>query len=351
MAAFPAAAAARALRLLDPETAHGLAVAGLALGLGPRRPPAVDPILATRVAGLALPGPIGLAAGFDKDARAPDALLGLGFHFVECGTTTPRPQPGNPRPRMFRLSEDRGLINRLGFNNEGIERFAERLARRTGAGVVGANIGANKDSADPIGDYAAALTRLWGRCAYFTVNVSSPNTPGLRNLQFGGALDELLERLAEARCRLPAPDATPLFLKVAPDLDAGQIGHIADSAARHGADGLIVGNTTISRPAGLRSRLSGETGGLSGAPLMALSTAVLRQFRQAVAGRMPLIGVGGIASGADAYAKIRAGASAVQLYTAFAYAGPGLIESIARDLAARLRADGFAAVSEAVGAD
>ena len=339
--------ATRALRSLDPEAAHGWAIRGLSWGLGPRGE-ADDPILAGSLAGVPLPNVVGLAPGFDKDARVFGPMLRAGFGFVECGTVTPRPQAGNPRPRLFRLSEDRAVINRMGFNNQGLGAFAGRLARR-GPGVVGANIGANKDAEDRIADYVVGLRRLWGLASYFTINVSSPNTPGLRALQTRGALDELLGRLAEARDQLPAAGGAPIFLKVAPDLDATEIETIAELTAAHGLSGLIVSNTTVTRPS-LRSRHAGESGGLSGAPLFELSTRVLRAFAAAAAGRLTLIGVGGIGSGADAYAKIRAGASAVQLYSALVFEGPGLAARIKRDLAERLRADGFRSVAEAVGA-
>jgi len=335
--------ATAALRILDAETAHGLAIKALKSGLGPRDGGRADPMLATPLAGLALPNPVGLAAGFDKDAEVPDAMLATGCGFVECGTVTPLPQAGNPRPRLFRLRADRAVINRLGFNNKGLEAFAQRLAGRARQGIVGANLGANKDTQDRVADYVAGLTRLQGLCDYFTVNVSSPNTPGLRNLQSRDALDELLARLAAARA-----GATPVFLKVAPDLEDSEIGDIAEAVTRHGFDGIIVSNTTLSRPPSLISPEKSETGGLSGAPLFDLSTEVLRRFRRATPD-MVLIGVGGIASGADAYAKIRAGAAAVQLYSALAYEGPGLIGRIKKDLAARLKADGFTSVAEAVG--
>ncbi len=342
--------ATRALRLADPEDAHGLAIAGLKAGLGPRLR-AADPVLATTVAGLTLPNAVGLAPGFDKNAQVADAMLAAGFGFVECGTVTPLPQAGNPRPRLFRLSEDRAVINRMGFNNQGLDAFARRLsARRRSRGVVGANIGANKDAADRIADYVTGLERLWGLCDYFTLNVSSPNTPGLRALQTRAALDELLGRVGEARRVLARGGETPVFLKVAPDLEDGEAEAITEAAVAHRLDGIIVSNTTLARPPTLRSRVRGEAGGLSGAPLMAPSTRVLATFRAAAAGRIALIGVGGIASGADAYAKIRAGAAAVQLYSALVFEGPGLVRSIRRDLAARLAADGFRTVAEAVGA-
>ena len=356
------ATAAAALRRLPPETAHGLTLRALELGFGPRGAPD-DPALATHVAGLRLPNPLGLAAGFDKDARATAPLLRAGFGWVEAGTVTPLPQAGNPRPRLFRLPQDRAVINRMGFNNGGLDAFAARLAARgPAAGVVVANIGANKDSADRIGDYVLGLERLWGLVDGFTVNVSSPNTPGLRALQSAQALDELGARLAVARDRLRGPEreqtpGPPLFLKVAPDLDEAEVEAVADRAAAHGFDGLVVSNTTLDRPSTLRGDARGQAGGLSGAPLFARSTAVLRLFAQALAerrtpagARLELVAAGGVASGADALAKLRAGACAVQLYTALVYGGPGLAGRIKADLLARLRADGFRSVGEAVGA-
>ncbi|MDO8296265.1 MAG: quinone-dependent dihydroorotate dehydrogenase [Caulobacter sp.] len=339
---------ARALHILDPEDAHRATVIGLKLGLGPVDRTPADPILATGLAGIPLASPIGLAAGFDKNAEVPAAMLRAGFGFVECGTVTPLPQAGNPRPRLFRLTEDRAVINRMGFNNAGLGPFANRLARRRAAGPVGANIGANKESADRISDYVQGLSRLWGLADWFTVNISSPNTPGLRALQTRAALEELLGRLAEARRTLTGD--CPVFLKVAPDLEDGEVETIVETVAAFGLQGIIVANTTVSRPDGLRSPLKAQAGGLSGPPLMALSTRVLARFHQANDRGLVLIGAGGIASGADALAKIRAGASAVQLYSAMVFEGPGLVVRIKRDLAARLRAEGFASVAEAVGA-
>lgn len=337
----------QALRGLDPEDAHSLAIRALKLGLGPVAP-ADDPVLACEVAGLALPNPIGLAPGFDKNAEVFGPMLRAGFGFVECGTVTPQPQAGNPRPRLFRLTEDRAVINRMGFNNDGLDRFAARLARR-GAGVVGANLGANKDSQDRIGDYVTGLRRVWGLASYYTINISSPNTPGLRALQTRSALEELAGRLVEAGRDLPDAGGAPIFLKVAPDLEDAEIEAIAEVVDRNGFNGIIVSNTTIARPA-LRSPQRDEAGGLSGAPLMELSTVVLRRFRDVCAPDLELIAAGGIASGADAYAKLRAGAGAVQLYSALVFEGPGLVQRIKRDLAARLRAEGFRSVAEAVGA-
>jgi dihydroorotate dehydrogenase len=349
--------AARALHVLDPEDAHGFAIQGLKLGLGPRDGGPDDPILAVTVAGLELPNCVGLAAGFDKNAEAPDAMLAAGFGFVEAGTVTPLAQAGNPRPRLFRLTEDRAVINRMGFNNGGLEPFARRLAarqRKSGfsGGIVGANIGANKDASDRIQDYVTALTRLWGLSDYFTANISSPNTPGLRALQTKAALEELLGRLGETRAALKvASDADyPIFLKVAPDLDDDEVETIVEAVVDAGLDAIIVSNTTIARPSTLKSAQASEGGGLSGAPLLEASTAMLKRFHAAAAGRVALIGAGGVADGASAYAKIRAGARAVQLYSALVYGGPGLVTRIKRDLAARLRADGFTAVEDAVGA-
>ncbi|WP_334163303.1 quinone-dependent dihydroorotate dehydrogenase [Phenylobacterium sp.] len=340
--------ATRALRGLDPEDAHGLAIRALQAGLGPHGG-RDDPVLATTLAGLSLPNPVGLAPGFDKNAEVFGPMLRAGFGFVECGTVTPLPQAGNPRPRLFRLTEDRAVINRMGFNNQGLEAFAARLARR-GPGVVGANIGANKDSEDRVGDYVTGLTRLWGLASYFTINISSPNTPGLRALQTRAALEELLGRLAEARDALPGAGRVPMFLKVAPDLADGEAEAIVETVLANGLEGIIVSNTTIARPP-LASRLRDEAGGLSGAPLTAPSTEMLRRFAALTAGRLTLIGVGGIGSGAEAYAKIRAGAAAVQLYSALVFEGPGLVTRIKRELAGLLRADGFRAVADAVGAN
>ena len=351
--------ATRALRLIDAETAHGLTIRGLSLGLGPVDP-MPDPFsLAVDVAGLKLSNPVGLAAGFDKNAQAPAAMLAAGFGMVECGTVTPRPQAGNPRPRLFRLTEDQAVINRMGFNNEGLAPFCARLAalKRPMSGPVGANLGANKDADDRTQDYVTGLQAVWGLADYVTVNISSPNTPGLRNLQSRAALEDLTGRVAQARAALRTDPAynPPIFLKVAPDLAEEEVGDIVASVTAGGFNGIIVSNTTISRPDTLRSALKGEAGGLSGAPLMTLSTQMLSLFHDAVknqpaTSRIVLIGAGGVTSGADAYAKIRAGASAVQLYSAMAYHGPGLVRVIKTDLAARLKADGFASVSEAVGA-
>jgi dihydroorotate dehydrogenase len=330
---------------LDAEQAHRLTIAALR-PLPPFGTPARDPVLATQVAGLSFPNPVGLAAGFDKDAEVPAQMLGFGFGFVEVGTLTPLPQNGNPRPRLFRLAEDRAVINRLGFNNGGQADALARLRRLTRrAGPVGVNIGANKDSADRIADYAAGTRAMAPVADYLTVNISSPNTPGLRALQSGAALEELLHGVMEA---LPLPK--PVFVKLAPDLEANEIDSIARVALDSGVAGLIVANTTVSRP-DLRSRHAAEMGGLSGAPLGALARRRLRDFRRATGGRLPLIAAGGIGCADEAYARIRAGASLLQLYSALVYEGPGLARRIARGLAGRLRRDGFAHVADAVGVE
>jgi dihydroorotate dehydrogenase len=330
---------------LDPETAHRATLAALRIGLVPRSA-ADDPILATSLAGLDLPNPIGLAAGFDKDVEVPDAMLRLGFGFVECGSVTPRPQAGNPQPRLFRLADDRAVINRMGFNNRGLEHAVVRLqARRGRPGVVGINLGANKDADDRTADYVTGLRATAALASYVTVNISSPNTPGLRALQDEAALTDLVARVVAARGALQVP----VFVKIAPDLEPADFDAIARIAIDGGIDGLIVSNTTVSRPT-LHSRDAGEAGGLSGAPLQPLAMAALREAARATGGALPLIAAGGIATGAEAYARIRAGASAVQLYSALVYDGPGLVQRIKADLAALLRRDGFASVAEAVGA-
>ncbi|QYC09221.1 quinone-dependent dihydroorotate dehydrogenase [Brevundimonas nasdae] len=336
------------LRNLDPETAHQLAIKGLAFTPLPS-PPADDPILHTTLAGLILPNPVGLAAGLDKNGEALRGLSRLGFGFVECGSVTPRAQPGNPKPRLFRLTQDRAIINRMGFNNAGLDAFAARLDNRPKDVVVGANLGANKDTEDKAADYVAGLERLAGRASYFTINISSPNTPGLRALQGREQLDDLLGRIDAAR---PVDGAArvPVFLKIAPDLISDEVAMIVEASLAHRIDGLIVSNTTLERPKTLRSAQAHETGGLSGAPVRPFAEKALRAAAEAAEGRLPLIAVGGIDSGAEAYARIRLGASAVQIYSAMIYEGPGLVGRIKRDLAARLRADGFSTVSEAVNA-
>ena len=336
----------RMLFRLDAERAHGLTIDLLASwgrAGTPFAAAAGDPILASEVAGLTFANPLGLAAGADKDARAVAGFFGLGFGAVEVGTLTPRPQPGNPRPRLFRLIEDRAVINRMGFNNGGIEAALPRIARARRTGVLGVNVGANKDSADRVADYREGVARAAAVADYVTINISSPNTPGLRDLQHGAALAELLAACDAARAN------TPLFLKVAPDLEPSAIDAIARAAIDHHVDALIVANTTISRPA-LRSAGAGEAGGLSGAPLGALSRQRLADFRTATGAALPLVSVGGIGDADEAYARIRAGASLVQLYTALVYGGAGLARRITKGLAERLRRDGFTALGEAIGA-
>jgi dihydroorotate dehydrogenase len=342
------------LALLDPERAHGLTVQALKLGLGSAAPAPDDPILATTVWNLAFPNPVGLAAGFDKHAEVCDAMLALGFGFVEAGTVTPRPQPGNSGQRLFRLAEDEAVINRFGFNSCGIAPFAGRLAKRRAAGargIVGANLGKNRDTADGATDYIACIEAVTGLADYLVVNVSSPNTPGLRALQARAQIEELISRVNEARRASPVPKQPPLLVKVGPDLDESEIRGIAEVALASGVDGLIVGNTTVARPSSLKSRHASAVGGLSGKPLFVPSTDCLTAMYRLTHGRIPIIGCGGIASGADAYAKIRAGASLVALYSALVFQGPGLIGRIKRELAAKLRADGFSSVREAVGAE
>jgi len=342
--------AARAVRLLPAESAHRFTINALKTGLA--RPPHAldDPRLAVTLkrSGLKLPNPIGLAAGFDKDAEVIAPMLGFGFGFVECGTVTPRPQPGNPRPRLFRLTEDRAVINRMGFNNQGIGPFVRRLAAARPLGVIGANVGANKDSEDRIADYVAGVRAVWPHCTYLTINVSSPNTPGLRGLQDRGALEELLGRVgAAARDLDTVVKNRPVFLKVAPDLDDKAIADIADVVkAQAWLAGLIVSNTTIDRPETLLSPLKVEAGGLSGVPLMQKSTRVLAAFSAELKGAVDLIGAGGIASGADILAKLRAGAQAVQLYSAMVFEGPGIVARLKAELLDIMTAEGAASVAE-----
>lgn len=330
---------------LDAEAAHRATIT--ALKHAPLLPvPKADPRLAQTLAGLGFPSPVGLAAGFDKDAEAFAAMLGFGFGFVEVGTLTPRPQLGNPKPRLFRLKEDRAVINRMGFNNGGQAAAMARLAARDRTrGLVGINIGANKDSEDRIADYAAGVRAMAPLADYLTVNISSPNTPGLRQLQDEAALRDLLQAVGEAR----GDHQLPVFLKVAPDLEADDPDRIARVASDEGIDALIISNTTIDRPDSLRSRHAQETGGLSGCPLKAKALAALKAFRAASGGEMLLIAAGGIENGEDAWARIRAGASLVQLYSALVYEGPGLARRIASDLAARLDAEGMTNIAEAVG--
>ncbi|WP_421792679.1 quinone-dependent dihydroorotate dehydrogenase [Hyphobacterium sp.] len=336
----------KALHAFPPELAHTLSLKALKSGLVPVPTIVPDPILQTSLAGLGLPNPVGLAAGYDKNGEVIDPLLKLGFGFVECGAVTPRPQAGNPKPRVFRLSQDEAVINRMGFNNAGLVALKERLSSRLGKpGVVGVNLGANKDSTDRTEDYVTSLTALDGLADFFTINISSPNTPGLRALQSKEALDDLLARVMAAK------GAAPVFLKVAPDLKDEDLADIAASAVENKIDALIVSNTTIERPESLKSADRAEAGGLSGRPLFDASTSVLRAFAKTLNGAVPLIGVGGIENAETAYAKIRAGASVVQLYSALVYEGPGLISRINQGLALCLKTDGFSKLGDAVGAD
>ncbi len=337
----------RLLHLLDPETAHRLTIRALGLGLGPRVAPSHDAILASRHWGLDFPTPLGIAAGFDKNAEVPEQIARMGFSFVEIGSVTPQPQPGNPRPRLFRLSADRAVINRNGFNNDGLDAVARRLGplqnRRF---LLGANLGANKDSEDRIADYAAGMAALGPLADYMVINVSSPNTPGLRDLQTREHLAVLLDGVRRACANPP-----PVLVKIAPDFDDDGLADLAATLTALAVDGVIIGNTTVGLRDGLKSPHRGETGGLSGRPLFEFSTAQLAAFYRHTGGRIPLIGVGGIDSADTAYTKIRNGASLIQLYTGLVYQGPGLIPAITKGLAQRLRQDGFSNISEAVGAD
>jgi dihydroorotate dehydrogenase len=335
------------MRLMDAESAHGLALRALAAGLAGRDERPDPPALAVQALGLNFRNPIGLAAGFDKDATAVLALLRLGFGFVEAGTVTPRPQAGNPRPRLFRLEEDRAVINRMGFNNAGLDSYLSRLRdlARPLPGVLGANVGVNKDGADPERDYPLLCGAVAPLADYVTINISSPNTPGLRDLQGEERLAAILAAVA------PPSLGKPVLVKLAPDLAEEALGPVVEVCVSAGVAGLIISNTTLARPASLRSAHKGEAGGLSGAPLRARSTEMLRQVHRLARGRLVLIGAGGVAGGADAYAKIRAGASLVQLYTGFAYGGPALVGRIKRELAQCLARDGFARVTDAVGVD
>ena len=334
----------RVLRSTDPEVAHGLALKSLNLGLGPKAGPFTTPRLATSVAGMSLPNPVGLAAGFDKNATALHALAKCGFGFVEVGAITPRPQPGNPKPRLFRLTEDQAAINRFGFNNEGMEAAATRLAARPRGGIIGLNLGANKDSEDRAADFARVLARCGAHLDFATVNVSSPNTEKLRDLQGKDALAALLAGVIETNAGLAKP--LPIFLKIAPDLTHEELDDVAEVANASGIAGIIATNTTLSRD-GLRSPHKDEKGGLSGQPVFEKSTRLLARLSGLTT--LPIIGVGGVGSAEQAYQKIRAGASAVQLYTALVYGGISLADDIARGLDALLARDGFANVAEAVG--
>ena len=336
------------LSLIDAETAHRAAIKALASGLiGPPMRYADDPVLATTVWGHNFKNPVGLAAGFDKNAEVPDALLRFGFGFVEVGTITPKPQIGNPRPRLFRLTEDKAAINRMGFPGGGIEPARKRLAARARAGIVGVNIGANKDSVDRAADYATCTAELMAVADYLVCNVSSPNTPGLRDLQGRAALTELLTGVKAVL----GPRKIPVLVKVAPDLTAVDLEDIVTATLDARIDGMIVGNTTLSRPDTLRSKHRGETGGLSGAPLHPIALRVLGLAARHVGGRFPLIGCGGIRTGADAYAMIRAGASLVQLYSGLVFEGPWLGRRVGLELAELLKRDGFTRVADAVGVD
>ncbi|MHA1524909.1 MAG: quinone-dependent dihydroorotate dehydrogenase [Alphaproteobacteria bacterium] len=343
-----------ALFALPPECAHGLSLWALGLGLGPRRAAGNDPILATQVFGLTFANPLGLAAGYDKNAHVAGALSRLGLGFVEVGTVTPRAQTGNPAPRLFRLTRHGAIINRLGFNNAGLAAMCQRLeargpgGRRTG--IIGVNIGANRDSTDPISDYAQCLAALAPVADYIAVNISSPNTPGLRDLQERRQITQLLERLSRTRAQAQSGASIPILVKIAPDLEASALGDIVEAAVDTGMDGLIVANTTIARP-GLQGSMARQGGGLSGRPLFAPSTALLAQAFLKARGRLPLVGVGGVSSGADALAKIKAGASLVQLYTGLVFAGPALVGRVLGDLGAGLRAQGFGSVGAAVGVE
>jgi dihydroorotate dehydrogenase len=342
-----------AIFALDPETGHRMAISALkAVSLASKsRRPADNGALAVNVAGLDFPNPVGVAAGFDKDAEVPDPLLALGFGFTEVGSITPRPQAGNPKPRLFRLAEDEAVINRMGFNNAGAESVLRRLKARQGRpGIVGINIGANKDSEDRIADYAEMARLMTPFASYLAVNVSSPNTPGLRALQDEGALSALIDGVIEARAQGAGDRLPPIFLKVAPDLEPPDIDAIARIALDKGLGALIVSNTTISRPE-LASRHAGERGGLSGQPLRQLALERLRDFRKATGGAIPLIGVGGIANAEHAWERIRAGSSLVQLYSAMVYHGPGLGAQIASGLRRIMLREGFSGIAEAVGSE
>ena len=338
------------IRMLGPERAHRLTVRALAAGFGPAQRRPDDPVLRVRAFGLDFPNPLGLAAGFDKNAEAWRAVLRMGFGFVEAGTVTPHPQQGNPRPRLFRLAEDEAVINRMGFNNDGMAAAAHRLAGPR-SGIVGVNIGKNRDAVDAAADYAACAARLGPLADYVVVNVSSPNTPGLRALQDRDALSRIVDATAQALAQACPDGAPPLLVKIAPDLTERDREDIAAVARGGAVAGLIVANTTIARPATLRSPLRSESGGLSGKPLFEPSTRLLSEMYRLTGGAVPLIGVGGIASGRDAYRKIRAGACLIQVYTAFVYQGPVLIQRIKDELAALLHADGYNEVDAAVGAE
>ncbi|MTD95611.1 quinone-dependent dihydroorotate dehydrogenase [Hyphomicrobium sp. xq] len=341
--------APRALALLPPEQAHEVTLRSLELGVYPAAADA-DPAQSVQFCGLALPNPIGIAAGFDKDARVPDAILGLGCGFAEIGTVTPLPQPGNPTPRVFRLKRDHAVINRLGFNNGGHAAALRRLQQRTQTGVVGVNIGANKDATDRVDDYVRGLDTFYGVASYFTINISSPNTPGLRDLQDPAALEALLGRLMTARAKHvdAGKPRRPIVVKLAPDIDEQMLPQVIAPLAAASVDGIAVSNTTLSRK-GLSDPSARETGGLSGRPLFHRSTVMLARVYEATSGKIPLIGIGGIDSGASALAKIEAGATLVQLYTGLVYEGPGLIARIKEELATGMRRAGARSLSDLVG--
>lgn len=347
------------LKTFDPETAHKLSIKALKSGLLPSPNTAIDASLAVTLpkSGLELRSPVGLAAGFDKNAEVATAMSGFGFGFVECGTVTPAAQPGNPRPRLFRLTEDEAVINRMGFNNDGLVAFEANLKTYRGTAKLGANVGANKTTEDKTADYVTGLTAVWSLCDYVTINISSPNTPGLRGLQDKGALTELLSRCGaandEAKTLWPDLAPRPVFLKLAPDLDETAIDDIVSVVDSAGSwlSGLIISNTTLARPETLKSEFRGEAGGLSGAPLFEPSTEVLRLFARRLGGRFDLIGAGGIGSAEQAFAKIRAGANAVQLYSALVYGGIGLVDEVNQGLANLLKRDGLESIKDAVGVD
>ncbi len=335
----------RISRMIDPEEAHRLTIRALRLGLGPKFHDPPDPILASRLWGIDFPTPLGVAAGFDKNAEVPTQAAQMGFSFVEIGTVTPQPQTGNPRPRLFRLPADAAAINRNGFNNDGLDAVASRLAKIQDRDfILGANLGANKDSKDWIADYAAGAVALGHLADYIVINVSSPNTPGLRDLQTHEALKELLDGVRNV---LPRP--RPIFVKIAPDFDNASLTHLSESLTALAVDGIVISNTTIGQRDNLRSPLRRENGGLSGSPLFDLSTKQLAAVYRHTEGKIPLIGVGGIDSADTAYTKICSGASLIQLYTGLIYHGPGLIRTIQKGVTARLHRDGFSSLSEAVG--
>ncbi len=333
---------------MDSETAHGLAVKALKTGLVPGCAAKADPKLTVNVAGISFPNPVGMAAGFDKNAEIPDALLSLGFGFAEVGTLTPKPQAGNPKPRLFRLPADRAVINRMGFNNDGHAAALARLAARKGKpGIVGVNIGANKDSEDRVGDYVQGIHRFYEVATYFTVNISSPNTPGLRDLQARDSLKTLLDAVLAARAEEVAKSGRrlPIFLKIAPDLTPEGLDDIAAEVAEHDLDGLIISNTTLSREGLVEKELAAQAGGMSGKPLFERSTAVLAAMRKRVGPALPIIGAGGVGNAADVVEKIKAGADLVQIYSMMIYEGPGIAAAIVKDLPGLLAREGVTTIS------